>query len=536
MTDVTVPTAPPLATIPGVDLIRTGQWNLSTGPVTFTSGDLASAVAALDCPAVRNPILKLGHTDPRFDGEPAVGYITNMTLAAGGHTIVGDYTGMPGWLGDVIASAYPDRSIEGCFDWHCQLGHTHPFVIDAVALLGVQHPGVGTLTSLQDVAALYGVAAAAPEDMPGGGERVAVTIHARRDTMPNPRPAKVAAAVTSEDVRRAYYDNAPWEEWICEIQLNPLQLIIVDDDSGKRYRLPVEVDGDDQFTFGDKVEVRIRYEDVTASTGAQAGDATAASAGVIVFASRAESRPGNRPAAAAAEESADTPAPVETPAPEQDAATNPPPAPAAGTTHEEGAAMDAALPREALGLSPEASDDEVRTALTDNGLTDTQAASAEDPASDGEGEAGEREEEGSDTDPATAATGEDPGVQAGASQRQERPLPPGTVVVDESTLERLRQDARQGVEARAQQRREARDRTLDDAIKAGKFPPARRDHWAAYWDTDEEGARQALASLADGLVPVTDLGEPGGEPDASAAANAEYDRLFPPAPTANARS
>lgn len=553
MTEVTVPTAPPLVTVPNVELMHTGQWPISTGIANFTSGDLANAVAALDCPAVRRPVLKLGHSEPdpdaqgmRWDGEPAVGYIANMGVVEGGQTLVGDYAGMPAWLGrDVLASAYPDRSIEGQYDFRCQIGHVHPFVVTAVALLGVVPPGIGTLQSLQDVATLYGVTesnevAAAPADR--GATPFTVTVHAaREDAVPNPRPTEVRAGVTTDDIRRAFYTSdygKSWDIWICEMQLGPdLQLITTDDASGTMSRVPVTIgdgDGEDAVTFGEPVKVVVRYEDAAVAAAA-ASNGTAAQ--VLRFASRAESRPGERPVVeAAAEEPADAPAPVDGPAPAQAATTNPPPAPAAGTTNEEGAAMDAALLREALGLSPEASDDEVRTALTDNGLADTQAASAEDPAPDGEGDAGEREEEGSDTDPATAATSEDPGVQAGASHRQERPLPPGTVVVDESTLEQLRQDARQGVEARAQQRREARDRTLDDAIKAGKFPPARRDHWAAYWDTDEEGARQALASLADGLVPVADLGEPGGEPDASAAANAEYDRLFPPAPTANARS
>ena len=69
----------PLATIPSVELVQAGQWDLGTGRVTFTRNDLAAAVAALDCPAVHRPVLKLGHDEPmpnggvRWDGEPAVG-------------------------------------------------------------------------------------------------------------------------------------------------------------------------------------------------------------------------------------------------------------------------------------------------------------------------------------------------------------------------------------------------------------------------------------------------------------------------------
>lgn len=106
-------------------------------------------------------------------------------------------------------------------------------------------------------------------------------------------------------------------------------------------------------------------------------------------------------------------------------------------------------------------------------------------------------------------------------------LPEGTVAIDEATLAELRQQAAEGVAARAQQRAEARDRALDDAIRAGKFAPARRDHWAKAWDVDPDGARQALASLAPGLVPVEDKGTPGGE-DTTDAFDAEFDRMFPP--------
>ncbi len=174
-----------LATVPGVELIRTGKWAISTGDWTVNAADLASAVAALNCPAVRKPRLKLGHVDPRFnaagvggpalDGEPAVGWVDNLRVADNGQTLVGDYRGVPGWLGQVMASAYPDRSVEGFHGYRCQLGHTHPFVLTGVALLGVTPPGVGTLTSLSDVARLYGVDDA---QIPEGAVPVAATISA----------------------------------------------------------------------------------------------------------------------------------------------------------------------------------------------------------------------------------------------------------------------------------------------------------------------------------------------------------------------
>lgn len=173
--------------------------------------------------------------------------------------------------------------------------------------------------------------------------------------------------------------------------------------------------------------------------------------------------------------------------------------------------MDAAKLREALGLSPEASDDEVRAALTEQGVTPTQPETEPegDPAEGGEGDG---EEDGEGGEGASA----EPVTQAAT-------LPPGTVAIDETTLNELREQAQQGVAARAQQRREDRDRTLGDAIRAGKFPPARKAHWEAYWERDEEGAKAAIKSLAEGLVPVEDAGAPGGEPTDTFD---DVDRLF----------
>lgn len=163
----------------GVELIRTGRWPISTGEWTATRDDLTAAVAAMSCPAVRKPVIKVGHTDKRFtpgDGEPTIGWLDNLQLADGGHTLLGDYVGVPAWLDSVMASAFPDRSVEGSYNHRCQLGHTHPFVLTGVALLGVTPPGVGTLKSLNDVAALYGITASQPEPDQSQEVRIAASV------------------------------------------------------------------------------------------------------------------------------------------------------------------------------------------------------------------------------------------------------------------------------------------------------------------------------------------------------------------------
>ncbi len=148
---------PDLATIPNVELARTGSWALSTGRWNPKAEDFAAAVAALNCPAVKPARIRLGHVDPRFDGEPAVGHVGNLRVEAGGHSLIGDLAKVPGWLPQVVNAAYPDRSVEGVYGHVCSLGHTHPFVLTGLALLGVTAPGVGTLRSIDDVGALYGV-------------------------------------------------------------------------------------------------------------------------------------------------------------------------------------------------------------------------------------------------------------------------------------------------------------------------------------------------------------------------------------------
>src|SRR5688572_5266781 len=104
MPDVTVPAAPPLATVRGVELMHAGTWDAKSGTHTFTADDFTSAVAALDCPAVRRPVLKFGHDGNHGIGEPTIGWVENLAVVGDGMVLVGDYAGMPGWL----ASRGPD--------------------------------------------------------------------------------------------------------------------------------------------------------------------------------------------------------------------------------------------------------------------------------------------------------------------------------------------------------------------------------------------------------------------------------------------
>jgi hypothetical protein len=480
MADVTVPTAPALSRIPNVELMHTGTWLASTGEFTCTTDDLLAAVAALDCPAVRRAGVKIGHTDPRFDGEPNVGYIDNLAVAENGRTLVGDYAGMPGWLADVLPSAWPDRSVEASYDFRCQMGHVHPFVLTAVALLGVARPGVGTLESLQDVAALYGIAAAAPES----GTPVRITVHAKEQPMPSPKPQQIAATVTTEDVRRAFYASPEGQSdylWIEEMQLDPPQLIVINDASGTRTRVPVTIgdgDGEEAVSFGDPVPVLIQYVDKASPSGVAASTARA---GSLVFASRAESRPDTTP---------------QTPA-----------ASAGGPPEQEGA--------------PVVTDEELTTLRTELGLADDASfpdvlaavKASKQPQTSPEGEPPDGDQTGDEPPAAPEAVSADTAVAAAVAAAIE----PWKRQVEQSTAELARINAKAAADKK--------EAVIKAALGTGRIAPADREAWEKRYDKHPEVVEEVLAATAEGsAVPVAMLGEPGGEEDT--AFDADYQALF----------
>ena len=302
---------PALAMWPGVELVAVGEWPLSTGPANFTATDLAEACAAARCPAVGQPVLKLGHHDPRFDGEPAIGWVASMRLNDTQTKLVGDFTAMPGWLAAILPSAYPERSIEACLDFTCQIGHVHPFVITAVALLGVTPPGVGTIGSLNDVAALYGVQvpaeprAGTPTRPPPRGS----PFTSREEPCHQPRPP--GSCPTVDDIRRAYYETADWSAWIVEVQLTAAGpvLIVIDDATGQLIRVPVDAKDGSSIEFGEPSPVLVSYVDAPAGDKAKAalaGLAALPPARKVIgsWDTRATSRAGIRAAAIASHSTA----------------------------------------------------------------------------------------------------------------------------------------------------------------------------------------------------------------------------------------
>ena len=164
--------------------------------------------------------------------------------------------------------------------------------------------------------------------------------------------------------------------------------------------------------------------------------------------------------------------------------------------------MDPAKLREAFGLPADASDEDVRAAVAASGLV----AQATPPAAD---------------TPPAAPEGDEPKGTA-----KPAPKADGTVTIDASAWQE-REDRIKRLEATENRRRkDERDAVIASAVKDGKFPPARVQHWARLWEADPEGTREVIAGLARNVVPVDMLGSDESADDL----DIEYAGLFPAVP------
>jgi Mu-like prophage I protein len=148
-----------LVTVRDRELIKTGTYQLSTGEFEATPELIQSAIKAHEAGVLRKPVVRLGHNDPRFSGDPAVGWIDNIRASEDGNTLYGDLVGVPEWLAEIMPSAYPSVSVEGLYDFAAPDGSHHDFILTGLALLGATPPGIDSLKSVQDVARLYDIAA-----------------------------------------------------------------------------------------------------------------------------------------------------------------------------------------------------------------------------------------------------------------------------------------------------------------------------------------------------------------------------------------
>jgi hypothetical protein len=459
-----------LVRIPRVPILSTGTYQLSTGEFTFTAEDLQAAAAApATDAAVQYPRIKIDGLSESFNpaahgGEPAFGRVENLTVD--GETLYGDFLVPPG-LAAVIDWAYPARSIEGApgsVMGPTATGRTHELVITAVALLGVDLPGVSTLPDLMDVLAEFG----------GDEEPETVTV------MATIKPREVSATVTAPDgaalatevaasaaqsaairagldqelIRRRFYDSTEndgdtvaipegetgWDLWIRSLRFDDdgsAFLVVESMGSGRLYRYGFSVSGT-EATFTLAGEVAEQYTPVAAGVRRRAP--------VAVWATREQSR------AVMASTGGE-----------------------AGMTPEQIAALAAGY-----GLDP---DTATEADIMDAAQAAAEARAANPPA-----------------DPAEPTA--DPAAVPVAARSA---VPEGAVLIDADELARLRAGAQTAEELAAERARVDRDTVLRAAMGEGRFAPARREHWERQWEHDPDGTRQLLtASEADGgLAPNT---------------------------------
>lgn len=447
-----------LVRVNDVPLAEVGMnWPASTGTVTFTAEDFVSAVQAFNDPAVRSAIVKIGHTDPRFnvpgnqvkDGQPALGRIVNVRTTNNGQTLVGDFEGVPEWLADVLPYAYPQRSIEARRGVATKTGNTWSFVLTGVALLGEMDQAVETL---DDIKAIFA----------GSVRTMDLVTAAKGGNVPTP----IHASVEVETVVRAYYDqqdNVQTFWWVRSVQLSPNNLI-VDDDQGHLYTVPFTISSD-KITFGDQVEVTVEYvpkdEKVAASAPVNL-------ASIHTFATRELSRANMPPVHA------------------KEIATM--------------AEIDPNMLRKALRLPETATDEDVAVALA------AQAAQAEPPPNvapvvpDPNAPAVPP-----NVAPVTPAVA--PVVEPDNTEPGNLVVPAGTVLIDASALRDLQAGAADGRAARELQRVQDRDRFIGDAVKAGKFAPALRAQYGALMDANPAQTRALIEAMAANVVPVAEVGQ-----------------------------
>lgn len=85
------------------------------------------------------------------------------------------------------------------------------------------------------------------------------------------------------------------------------------------------------------------------------------------------------------------------------------------------------------------------------------------------------------------------------------PTPPkvaGTMTIDASAWQAQQDTIKRHEALFAKHAREERDTVIAEAVRDGKFAPARKDHWARLWDADPEGTRQVIDGLTKNVIPV----------------------------------
>lgn len=134
----------------GAEIFAVGKWN----DIEFTAKDLDDIIANFDgLSEIHKVPLKLGHNDDQkvTDGQPALGWVQKVYKK--GNKLLADFVDMPKTIYEAIKNRlYNAISIELLFNVDHD-GTKYNHVLDAVALLGADHPAVNTLADLDKLLA-----------------------------------------------------------------------------------------------------------------------------------------------------------------------------------------------------------------------------------------------------------------------------------------------------------------------------------------------------------------------------------------------
>ncbi len=260
-------------TVEALPICETGiNYPASTGDVSLTSSMLASAIEyANDDPHGRGPRIKIAHGDTPLNDDlqslfeqynqgrdaslPSLGTILNLKTVNSGHTLVGDWYGLPAWLAEILSTAYPARSLEGGAWQNPANLKNYDFMIECVSLLGVVGPGC---TSMKDIQDLFS----------SDGPNVTVVEMSRPKAKMGGSKAMPALQVNVEDIRRDFYDQFAqgdrWWWWDRELLSDPWEFI-ASDENGDLWRVPftpsADGDGDTMVVWGEPQPIKIKYEE-----------------------------------------------------------------------------------------------------------------------------------------------------------------------------------------------------------------------------------------------------------------------------------
>ena len=135
-----------MADLKGQEIFAAGVWN----GLTFNERDLDTIVETFQTlDELHHVPLKLGHNEeqPVTDGQPALGWVSRVYRR--GKKLLADFVDVPSVVVQAISKRlYRKVSIELLFNVTHQ-DRRFPLVLDAVALLGADHPAVNTLDDLK---------------------------------------------------------------------------------------------------------------------------------------------------------------------------------------------------------------------------------------------------------------------------------------------------------------------------------------------------------------------------------------------------